>query len=154
LVIIYSILLYTIANYFVANISTQIPNYPFEGISHFMQAFIIPRIEPGRYKWFVREPEKLHLGVGASGTSGKLTPTTNDLAFQDGDIATIQGLLGYLSCERDSYIVHLTLGEEGNNPIGSYNIESPVLVKKGRNKKATLVKTVPIKIKKEQKGPV
>jgi hypothetical protein len=119
-----------------------------------MQAFIIPRIEPRRYKWFVREPEKLHLGVGASGTSGKLTPTTNDLAFQDGDIATIQGLLGYLSCERDSYIVHLTLGEEGNNPIGSYDIESPVLVKKGRNKKATSVKTVPIKIEKEQKGLV
>ena len=146
------ILLYTIANYFLANISTQIPNYPFKGISHFIQAFIVPRIEPRRYKWFVWEPKKLHLGVGASGTSGKLTPTTNDLAFQDGDIATIQGLLGYLSCERDSYVVHLTLGEEGDNLVGLYNIESLVLAKKGRNKKATLVKTVPIKIEKGQKG--
>ena len=33
-----------------------------------------------------------------------------------------------------------------------YNIESLVLAKKGRNKKATLVKTVPIKIEKGQKG--
>ena len=95
----------------------------------------------------------MHLGVGASGTSGKLTPTTNDLAFQDGDIATIQGLLGYLSCERDSYVVHLTLGEEGDNLVGSYDIESLVLAKKGRNKKVTLVKTVPIKTEKGQKGP-
>jgi hypothetical protein len=95
----------------------------------------------------------LHLGVGASGTSGKLTPTMNYLAFQDGDIATIQGLLGYLSCERDSYVVHLTLGEEGDNLVGSYDIESLVLAKKGRNKKVTPVKTVSIKTEKGQKGP-
>ena len=89
----------------------------------------------------------MHLGVGASGTSGKLPPTTNDLAFQDGDIATIQGFLGYLNCERDSYVIHLTLGVEEDNPIGSYDVESPVLVLKRRSKKETLIK------KKGQKGP-
>ena len=94
----------------------------------------------------------MHLGVGASGTSGKLPPTTNDLAFQDGDIATIQGFLGYLNCERDSYVIHLTLGVEENNPIGSYDIESPVPVLKRRSKKETLIKTLPT-MKKGQKGP-
>ena len=84
---------------------------------------------------------------------GKLPPITNDLAFQDGDIATMQGFLGYLGCERDSYIIHLTLGVEEDNLVGLYDIESPVLVKKGRNKKATLVKTALIKIEKGQKGP-
>ena len=80
--------------------------------------------------------------------SGKLPPTTNDLAFQDGDIATMQGFLGYLGCERDSYIIHLTLGVEEDNPAESYDIESPVPTLKRRGKKET-----PIKKEKRQKGP-
>jgi hypothetical protein len=47
--------------------------------------------------------------------------------------------------KRDLYVVHLTLGEEGDDLVGLYNIESLVLEKKGRNKKATLAKTVLIK---------
>jgi len=92
----------------------------------------------------------LHLGVGASGTAGKLPPTTNDLAFQDRDIVTVQGFLGYLSCERDSYIIYLTLGAEEDNPTGSYDIESPMPlpVLKRQSKKGT-----PIKKDKGQKGP-
>jgi hypothetical protein len=94
----------------------------------------------------------LILGVGASGTSGKLPPTTNDLAFQDGDITTIQGLLGYLNCERDSYIVHLTLGVEEDNPDGSYDIESPILAPKRQGKKNTSTKSVRTPLIKKEKG--
>ena len=68
--------------------------------------------------------------------------------FQDGDIATIQGLLGYLDCERDSYIIYLTLGVEEDNPTRLYNIESPVPTLKRQGKKET-----PIKKEKRQKGP-
>ena len=88
----------------------------------------------------------MHLGVGASGTSGKLPPTTNDLAFQDGDIATIQGFLGYLNCKRDLYVIHLTLGVKEDNLIGLYDVKSPVLVLKRQSKKETPIK------KKGQKG--
>jgi hypothetical protein len=84
--------------------------------------------------------------------SGKLPPTTNDLAFQNGDIATIQGFLGYLNCERDSYVIHLTLGVEENNPIESYDIKSPVPILKRRGKKETPIKSIPIKKEKGQKG--
>ena len=93
-------------------------------------------------------PEKLHLGVGASGTSGKLPPTTNDLAFRDRDIATIQGFLGYLNCKRDLYVIYLTLGVEEDNLIGSYDVESPVPVLKRQSKKETPIKS----IRKGQKG--
>ena len=89
----------------------------------------------------------MHLGVEASRTLGKLPPTTNDLVFQDGDIATIQGFLGYLNCKRDLYVIYLTLGVEEDNLIGLYNVESPVPVLKRRSKKETLIK------KKGQKGP-
>ena len=85
--------------------------------------------------------------------SGKLPPTTNDLAFQDGDIATIQGFLGYLSCERDSYIIHLTLGVEENNLVELYDIESLVLTLKRQGKKETLIKSILIKKKNGQKEP-
>jgi hypothetical protein len=97
----------------------------------------------------------LHLGVGASGASGKLPLTTNDLTFRDRDIATIQGFLGYLNCERDSYVIYLTLGVEEDNPIGSYDVESPVLVLKRRSKKETPIKSIrsPPTKKKGQKGP-
>jgi hypothetical protein len=95
----------------------------------------------------------LHLGVGASGMLGKLPPTTNDLAFQDGDIATIQGFLGYLNCERDLYIIHLTLGVEENNLVESYDIESLVPILKRRGKKETPIKSILIKKGKGQKGP-
>jgi hypothetical protein len=140
---------------FIANVSTQIPNYPFEGVLDFIQAFVVPRIEPKRYKWFVQEPKKLHLGVRASGTSGKLPSTTNDLAFRDRDIATIQGFLGYLNCKRDSYVIHLTLGVEEDNLVGSYNVESLVLVLKRQSKKETPIKSIrsPLTKKKGQKGP-
>jgi hypothetical protein len=84
----------------------------------------------------------LHLGVGASGTLGKLPSTTNDLAFQDRDIATIQGFLGYLNCKRDLYVIYLTLGVEEDNPIGLYNIKSLVLVLKRQSKKETPIKTL------------
>jgi hypothetical protein len=96
----------------------------------------------------------LILGIGVSGTSGKLLPTTNDLAFQDRDIATIQGLLGYLNCKRDSYIVYLILGVEEDNPDRLY--KSPILVPKWRGKKDTSTKsvwTLLIKKEKGQKGP-
>ena len=95
----------------------------------------------------------MHLGVGASGISGKLPPTTNNLAFQDGDIATIQEFLGYLSCERDSYIIHLTLGVEEDNLVEPYDIESPVLTLKRRGKKQTPIKCILIKKEKGQKEP-
>ena len=91
----------------------------------------------------------MHLGVGTSGTSGKLPPTTNDLAFQDRDIATIQGLLGYLSCERDSYIIHLILGVEEDSPTESYNVESLVQ----RRGKKTIQAPLLIRKEKGQKGP-
>ena len=84
---------------------------------------------------------------------GKLPPTTNDLAFQDGDIATMQGFLGYLGCERDSYIIHLTLGVEEDNPAESYDIESPVPTLKRQGKKETPIKSISIKKEKGQKGP-
>jgi hypothetical protein len=93
----------------------------------------------------------LHLGVGTSGTSGKLPPTTNDLAFQDGDIATIQGLLGYLSCERDSYIIHLTSRVEEDNPTKSYDVESLIPILKRRGKKAPS-KTIQAPLIKKEKG--
>ena len=95
----------------------------------------------------------MHLGVGASGMSGKLLPTTNDLVFQDRDITTIQGFLGYLNYERDSYIIYLTLGVEENNPTELYNIESPVPILKRQGKKETLIKSIPIKKEKGQKRP-
>jgi hypothetical protein len=122
------------------------PNYPFNGILNFIQAYVVPRIEPGRYKWFVREPEKLQLDVRASGTTGKLLPTTNDLAFQDGDIVTVQGFLGYLSCKRDSHIIHLTLGIKEDSPNELYDIESLMLLlvpaQKRQSKKGTLAKSI------------
>ena len=95
----------------------------------------------------------MHLGVGASGMLGKLPPITNDLAFQDGDIATMQGFLGYLGCERDSYIIHLTLGVEEDNLVELYDIESLVPTLKRRGKKETPIKSIPIKKEKGQKGP-
>jgi hypothetical protein len=61
--------------------------------------------------------------------------------------------LGYLSCERDSYIIHLTLGVEEGNLVESYDIESPVPTLKRRGKKETPVKSIPIKKEKGQKGP-
>jgi hypothetical protein len=95
----------------------------------------------------------LYLGVRASGTLGKLLLTTNDLAFQDGNIATIRKLLGYLNCERDSYIIHLTLRVEEDNPTKSYDDESlvPTLKRRGTKENPKGIQT-PL-IKKEQKGP-
>ena len=95
----------------------------------------------------------MHLGIGASRILGKLLPTTNDLVFQNRDIATIQRFLGYLNCERDSYVIYLTLGIEENNPTELYNIESPVPILKRRGKKEILIKSIPIKKGKGQKGP-
>jgi hypothetical protein len=84
----------------------------------------------------------LHLGIRASRTLGKLPFTTNDLTFQDKDIATIQGFLGYLNCKRDLYVIYLTLGVEEDNLIRLYNVKSPVLVLKRQSKKETLIKSI------------
>ena len=59
----------------------------------------------------------------------------------------------YLSCEKDSYIIHLTLGVEEDNLAVSYDIESLVLTLKRRGKKETSIKSIPIKKEKGQKGP-
>jgi hypothetical protein len=110
---------------------------------------MVPRILPGRWKWFVRDTDKLNFGIGASGVAGKAAPTTNTLALQDGEVSSIQGLLGYLNCEaKDTYIVHLLLGIEEDDPSRLYNIESPIPVLKKQPKK---VETL---VKKERKGPL
>ena len=99
----------------------------------------------------MQEPERLYLGVGASRTLGKLPPTTNKLVFQDRDITTIQGLLGYLNYERDLYIIYLILGVEEDNLIGLYNVESLALVLKRQGKNETPIKSIQTLLIKKEK---
>ena len=88
----------------------QIPNYPFKSVHDFILTYIVPQILSRRWKWFVQDTNKLNFGIGASGIVGKAAPTTNTLALQDGEVSSIQGLLGYLNCKaKDTYIVHLLL---------------------------------------------
>jgi hypothetical protein len=72
--------------------------------------YIIPQIEIGQFKVFVRDVEKLCFGIGPPSTNGK-APPTSELALQDGEVMDFQGLLTYLVCEgKDNYIIHLVLG--------------------------------------------
>jgi hypothetical protein len=57
-----------------------------------------------------------------------------------------------LNCERDSYVIHLTLGVEENNLTEPYDIESLVLILKRQGKKETSIKSILIKKEKGQKG--
>jgi hypothetical protein len=96
----------------------------------------------------------LHLGVKASRTSRKLPLTTNNLVFQNSNIAIVQGLLRYLNYKRDLYIIYLTLRVKEDNPTRLYNDKSLVLIPKRQSKRENLVKSVQtLQIKKEQKGP-
>jgi hypothetical protein len=57
-----------------------------------------------------------------------------------------------LNCERDLYVIHLTLSVEENNLTELYDIKSLVLILKRQGKKETLIKSIPIKKEKGQKG--
>ena len=96
---------------------------------------MIPRILPGRFKFFVRDKAMLRFSVGPIAVAGKTPPTTSELALQEGDVIDIQGLLGYLVCDgKENYIVHLVLGREDNTmsyePSGSTPLKEGPSIKK------------------------
>ena len=75
---------------------------------------LVPRIEAGRYKAFVRDPELLFFGTGLRITSGSTKPPiTSFPAFVTNEITEMRYLLPYLNSvggsasKEESYIVHL-----------------------------------------------
>ena len=133
----------------IGNVVTQLPNYPFQSTTHFITEHMIPRILPGRYKFFVRDKAMLRFGVGPIAVAGKTPPTTSELALQEGDVIDIQGLLGYLVCDgKENYIVHLVLGREDNTmsyePSGSTPLkEGPSIKKESKRPPSKKVKQEP-----------
>ena len=91
----------------------------------------------------------LRFGVGPIAANGKILLTTSELALQDGDVTSIQDLLGYLVCNgKENYIVHLVLIREDKTVARSYEVSSPLrIVKEDKVKEE-------VSIKKESKGPI
>jgi hypothetical protein len=93
---------------------------------------LVPRIEAGRYKAFVRDPELLFFGTGLGMTSGSTKPPiTSFPAFVTNEITEMRYLLPYLNSvggsasKEESYIVHLISEMEIDLPQESY--EEPTL---------------------------
>jgi hypothetical protein len=97
-------------------------------------------IDVKRYPLFVRHIESLRFGVGPSAAQGK-TPSTSDLVILDTPI-DVQGFLPYLTCEKDTYIVHLVFPREDKSIALSYDPESstPITPKVNQVKDNVVVK--------------
>jgi hypothetical protein len=76
---------------------------------------LVPRIEAGRYKAFVRDPELLFFGTGLGMTSGSTKPPiTSFPAFVTNEITEMRYLLPY--CKQRRVIYCSSNLRDGNRP--------------------------------------